>query len=82
MRVHQSFENMIFKKKLVALVLDRHFALAASYQLYGYKAWKKFREASKEIIFNKTMRGKELSHQLRREQLDCKELRVSQLQGT
>ena len=62
-------------KKLVALLLEKHFALAASFQLNGNKAWKKFREASKEIIFNKTMRGKELPHQLRREQLDCKELR-------
>ena len=71
---HQSFENMILKK-LVALLLEKHFASAASFQLNGNKAWKKFREASKEIIFHKTMRGKELPHQLRREQLDCKDLR-------
>ena len=71
---HQSFENMI-SKKLVALLLDKHFASAASFQLNGNKAWKKYREASKEIIFNKTMRDKELPHQLRREQLDCKDLR-------
>ena len=71
---HQSFENMILKK-LVALLLEKHFASAASFQLNGNKAWKKFREASKEIIFNKTMRDKELPHQLRREQLDCKDLR-------
>ena len=69
---HQSVENMILKK-LVALLLEKHFALAASFQLNGNKAWKKFREASKEIIFNKTTRGKELPHQLRREQLDCKD---------
>ena len=71
---HQSFEKMILKK-LVALLLEKHFASAASLQLNGNKAWKKFREASKEIIFNKTMRDKELPHQLRREQLDCKDLR-------
>ena len=71
---HQSFENMI-SKKLVALLLERHFASAASVQPFGYKAWKKLREASKEISFDKTMGDKELPHQLRREQLDCKELR-------
>ena len=71
---HQSFEKMILTK-LVALLLEKHFASATSFQLFGNKAWKKLREASKEIIFNKTMRGKELPHQLRREQLDCKELR-------
>ena len=70
----KNFENMIFKKKLVALLLDRHFALAASFQLFGYKAWKEFRETSQEIIFSKMMRDKELRHQLRREQLDYKDL--------
>ena len=62
-------------KKFVALLLEKHFASAVSFQLFGNKAWKKLREASKEIIFNKTMRGKKLPHQLGREQLDCKELR-------
>ena len=72
--LEKNFENMIFKKKLVPLLLDRHFALAASFQLYGYKAWKEFREASMEIIFYKMMRDKALRHQLRREQLDYKDL--------
>ena len=72
--IEKNFENMIFKKKLVPLLLDRHFALAASFQLYGYKAWKEFREASMEIIFYKMMRDKALRHQLRREQLDYKDL--------
>ena len=71
---HQSFENLILKK-LVALLLEKHFASAASFQLNGNKAWKKFREASIEIIFHKTMRDKDLHHQLRRDQLDCKDLR-------
>ena len=44
--IEKNFENMIFKKKLVPLLLDRHFALAASFQLFGYKAWKEFRETS------------------------------------
>ena len=55
---HQSFENMILKK-LVALLLEKHFALATSFQLNGNKAWRKFREASKEIIFHKTTKGLE-----------------------
>ena len=71
---NKNFENMIFKTKLVPLLLDRHFALATSFQLYGYKAWKEFREASMEIIFYKMMRDKKLRHQLRREQLDYKDL--------
>ena len=39
------------------------------------KHGRSYREASEEISFEKTMRGKELPHQLRREQLDCKDLR-------
>ena len=70
--LEKNFENMIFKKKLVPLLLDRHFALAASFQLFGYKAWKEFREASLEINFYKKRRDKELPQQLRREQLDYK----------
>ena len=68
----KNLENKIFKKKLVPLLPDRHFALAASFQLFGYKAWKEFREASLEILFSKTTRDKELRHQLRRAQLDYK----------
>ena len=37
---HQSFENMI-SKKLVALLLEKHFASAASFQLLGNEAWEK-----------------------------------------
>ena len=70
--LEKNFESMIFKKKLVALLPDRHFALAAPFRFFGYKAWKEFREASIEIIFYKMMRDKELRHQLRREQLDHK----------
>ena len=79
---NDNLANLIFKKKLVALLLQRHFASAASFQLFGYKAWKKFREASLEISFYNKRRDKELPQQLRREQLDCKDLLVSQLQGT
>ena len=70
----QNFQSVIFKKKLVALLPEKHFALAASSQLLGNEAWEKYREASEEISFDK-VRGKELSQELRREQLDCKELR-------
>ena len=71
---HQSFENMILQK-LVALLLEWHFARAASTQLLGNEAWAKYREASQKIIFKKTLGDKVLPHQLRREQLDCKDLR-------
>ena len=77
---HQSFENMILKK-LVALLLDGHFAKAASTQLLGNEAWAKYREASQKIIFKKTLGDKVLPHQLRREQLDCKELRSASLRA-
>ena len=70
--IEKNLENKIFKKKLVPLLPDRHFASAASFQLFGYKAWKEFREASLEILFSKTTRDKELRHQLRRAQLDYK----------
>ena len=75
-----NFENMIFKKKLVRLLLERHFALAASFQLLARKAWKKFRGASYEIIFSKMMRDKELSHQLRREKLHYKSFSSGSIQ--
>ena len=54
---------------------ESHFASAASSHLLGNEAWEKYREASEEISFKKTVRVKELPHQLRREQLDCKDLR-------
>ena len=69
---NENLANLIFKKKLVPLLLDRHFALAASFQLYGYKAWKEFREASLEINFYNKRRDKKFPQQLRREQLDHK----------
>ena len=72
---NENLANLIFKKKLVALLLERHFALAASFQLYGNKAWKKLRVASNEISFGQLIGAKELHQQLRREQLDCKDLR-------
>ena len=72
---HKSFQEMIFLKKLDALLLEWHFAKAASHQLYGIKAWEKHREASKEISFDKKKGDKELPQQLRRQELDCKDLR-------
>ena len=71
----KSFQKMIFLKKLDALLLEWHFAKAASHQLYGIKAWEKHREASKEISFAKKKGDKQLPHQLRRQELDCKDLR-------
>ena len=69
---NENLANLIFKKKLVRLLLERHFALAASFQLLAHKAWKKFRGASLEITFYNKRRDKELPQQLRREQLDHK----------
>ena len=69
---NESLANLIFKKKLVPLLFDKHFALATSFQHYGYKAWKEFREASLEINFYNKRRDKKLPQQLRREQLDHK----------
>ena len=76
----KSFQSVIFKKKLVALLPEKHFALAASSQLLGNEAWEKYREASEEISFDK-VRDKELSQELRREQRDCKELRSASLRA-
>ena len=63
---------LIFLKKLVALLLEKHFASAASSQLLGNEAWEKYREASKEISFDKTTRGKELSHNFEENSLTAK----------
>ena len=76
----QNFQSLIFKKKLVALLPEKHFALAASSQLLGNEAWEKLKEASEEISFD-NVRGKELSQELRREQRDCKELRSASLRA-
>ena len=72
---HKSFQKMSFLKKLDALLLEWHFAKAASHQLCGIKAWEKHREASKEISSDKKKGDKELPQQLRRQELDCKDLR-------
>ena len=71
---HKSFQKKIFLKKLDALLLEWHFAKAASHQLVGIKAGEKHREASKEIGFDK-VGDKELpQEELRREELGCKDL--------
>ena len=69
-----SIEDEIFNEKLVPLLLQWHFAKAASFQLDWHEAWKKYREASKKTVFEK-WKDKARPHQLRREQLDCKDLR-------
>ena len=71
----KSFQKKIFLKKLDALLLEWHFAKAASHQLVGIKAGEKHREASKEIGFDKKKGDKELPQQLRRQELVCKDLR-------
>ena len=71
---HKNFQSLIFKKKLVALMLEEHFALAASSQLLGNEAWEEQREASQEISFDK-VGDKELHQELRRAEPDCKDLR-------
>ena len=67
------FQKMIFQK-LVALMPEKHFVLAASSRLLGNEAWEEHREASKEISFDR-VGDKELPPELRRAQLDCKDLR-------
>ena len=67
----KSFQKMIFLKKLVALMPEKHFALAASSRLLGNEAWEEHREASKEIRFDKKKGDKELPHQLRRLRALC-----------
>ena len=68
----KNFQSLIFMQ-LVALLLEKHFASAASSQLLGYEAWGKYREAS-EDSFDK-VGGKELlQEELRREELGCKDL--------
>ena len=70
---HKSFQKKIFLKKLDALLLEWHFAKAASHQLVGIKAGEKHREASKEI-FDKVGDKELLQEELRREELGCKDL--------
>ena len=68
----KSFQSLIYEK-LVALLLEWHFAKAASTQLLGNEAWKKSREAS-EISFDKVGDKELLQDQLRREELGYKDL--------
>ena len=68
----KSFQSLIYEK-LVALLLKRHFALAASTQLLGNEAWKKSREAS-EISFDKVGDKELLQEELRRDKLGYKDL--------
>ena len=70
----KSFQKKIFLKKLDALLLEWHFARAASHQLVGIKAGEKHREASKEIGLNKKKGDKELPHKLRWQELGYKDL--------
>ena len=70
----KSFQKKIFLKKLDALLLEWHFAKAASHQLVGIKAGEKHREASKEIGLNKKKGDKELPPKLRRQELGCTDL--------
>ena len=68
----KNFQSLIYEK-LVALLSKRHFALAASTQLLGNEAWKKFREAS-QISFDKVGDKELLQDQLRRQELGYKDL--------
>ena len=69
----KNFEKEIFKKKLAALLLEWHFAKAASYQLCGRRVWEKYREAS-EDSFDKVGDKELLQEELRRQELGCKDL--------
>ena len=80
--IDKSFQKKIFLKKLDALLLEWHFAKAASHQPYGIKAWEKHREASKEIGLNKKKGDKELPYKLRRQELGYKRPLASFFLGT
>ena len=68
----KSFQSLI-SEKLVALMPEKHFALAASSRLLGNEAWEEHREAS-EISFDKVEDKELLQEELRREELGCKDL--------
>ena len=68
----KSFQSLILEK-LVALMPEKHFALAASSRLLGNEAWEEHREAS-EISFEKVGDKELLQEELRREELGCKDL--------
>ena len=67
------FHQSLFFMELVALLLEKHFASAASSQLLGYEAWGKYREAS-EDSFDRVGDKELLQEELRREELGCKDL--------
>ena len=67
-----NFQSLIYEK-LVALLLEWHFAKAASTQLLGNEAWKKSREAS-QISFDKVGDKELLQEELRRQELGYKDL--------
>ena len=67
------FHQSLYFMELVALLLEKHFASAASSQLLGYEAWGKYREAS-EDSFDKVGDKELLQEELRREELGCKDL--------
>ena len=69
----KNFQSLI-SEKLVALLLKKHFASAASSQLLGYEAWGKYRETSADS-FEKVGDKELLQEELRREELGCKDLR-------
>ena len=69
----KNFQSLI-SEKLVALLLKKHFASAASSQLLGYEAWGKYREASADS-FEKVGDKELLQEELRQEELGCKDLR-------
>ena len=68
----KNFQSLIYEK-LVALLLEWHFAKAASTQLLGNEAWKKSREAS-QISFDKVGDKELLQEELRRQELGYKDL--------
>ena len=68
----KNFQSLIYEK-LVALLLEWHFAKAASTQLLGNEAWKKSREAS-QTSFDKVGDKELLQEELRRQELGYKDL--------
>ena len=68
----KNFQSLIFMQ-LVALLLEKHFASAASSQLLGYEAWGKYREASEDSS-DKVGDKELLQEEPRRQELGCKDL--------
>ena len=69
----KNFQSLIFMQ-LVVLLLEKHFASAASSQLLFYEAWEKYREAS-EDSFDKVGNKELLQEELQKEELGFKDLR-------